>query len=98
MLKDFIDKGFSVVLRYPDFYVLEDKQGAYYLVSNDTNWELVEVECIATLSYNVRNDINWNVEIENAINSMFDCDVCGECVRDNDIKYLWFKRINDKEG
>lgn len=93
-----VDDRFELILDYDDFQIFEDKQtGRYFYLEcgeNDAS-EFFEVECVARLIYSTIHDI----DIPNGkstgfyMRDLFDCDVCGEWVNDDNIQYLWFKRI-----
>ena len=89
---------FEPVLSYDEFAVYLDREtGRYYYLEggeNDAD-EFYEVELVATLFYNVNNDIR--LERGETLDYLFDCCVCGEYITDDNIQYRWFKRKETKE-
>ena len=83
---DFYNR-FELILDYDEFKLYGDiHQNRYYYIDKDDE-SLCEMEKIATLEYNVCNDLKDTY----ALHSLFDSDVCGEQVLNNKILYLWFK-------
>lgn len=96
LLSEDVDDRFELILDYDEFQIFEDKQtGRYFYLEcgeNDAS-EFLEVECIARLIYNINHDliIPDGEEAGFFMADLFDCDMCGEWVNDNNIQYLWFK-------
>ena len=91
-----IDGLFELVLDYSDFQVFRDTaSGRYYYVEcgeNDAD-EFFEVECVATLYYDITHDLQIDLaEAGSILSQLFDCDICGEAVLEDHFEYLWFKR------
>lgn len=84
---------FTCALDYPDFEVWKDTtDGKYYWIDHECK-SFCEVCCAAILIYSVNNEPNDNSD---QLIGLFDCDVCGEMVTDDEIAYMWFKKINEK--
>ena len=87
LLKHDVYNRFELILDYDEFKLYRDKhQNRYYYINEDDE-DLCEMQKIATLEYNVCNDLKDTY----ALHSLFDSDLCGEQVLDNKILYLWFK-------
>ena len=75
----------SVVLIYHHYYYYEHEVEG----SSD---DFYEVEPIATLHYTILNDI----KNDKYLDRLFDHDMCGEQVTDDEIIYWWFKEIKEE--
>lgn len=78
-------EDWSVVLIRGHYYYYEHEQEG----SSDTYYEVTP---IATLHYSVVHDIKDDKPLHN----LFDNDMCGEQVTDNEIIYWWFKSIEEE--
>ena len=87
---------FEHILGYDDFSVYKDAaDDKYYYLEEGENdaSDFFEVELIAQLTYSGEHDLKLpSQHAGERMSVMFDCDCCGEQVRDDDIVYLWFKR------
>jgi hypothetical protein len=85
------DDKVEYILEYDDWsVVLID--GRYYYYEHEVEGDsdaFYEVEPIAQLYYSVVND----VKASEPMNDLFDCDVCGEQVCDDELVYWWFKEV-----
>lgn len=95
LLSEDTDDRFQLILNYDDFKIYgEVSTGRYfYLESGKNNAnDFFEVECLACLVYDVNHDLKITSEESGVmLSELFDCDVCGEAVNDDNIQYLWFK-------
>ena len=89
-----IDENYDKVeyiLDYDDWsVVLID--GKYYYYDHEfegSSDECHEVEPVAKLYYNVINDLQTNQPLD----YLFDCNVCGEQITNDEIIYWWFKEV-----
>lgn len=86
------------VVNYDDWEIYEiDGRYYYYECAQESDSdEFYEVELVAKLTYNVKNDIN--IKDGSTLSSLFNCDMCGESEPsdDGDIYYGWFKKIDTK--
>lgn len=85
------DDKVEYILEYDDWsVVLIDGHYYYYEheVEGDSD-EFYEVQPIAQLYYNIVNDIKTT----DSLDDLFDCDVCGEQVCDDELVYWWFKEV-----
>lgn len=82
------------ILDYDDFAVVEIINDIglheYWFYSNEEE-TYCKVEIMAELTYDVNNDLQ--IKDETILHTLFDCYCCGEQVKDNGIKYLWFKAV-----
>lgn len=76
----------SVVLIHGHYYYYEHE------VEGDSD-EYYEVVPVATLHYSIAHDI----ESHENLHGLFDNDMCGEQIMDNEIIYWWFKSIERNE-
>jgi hypothetical protein len=75
----------SVVLIHGHYYYYEHEVEG----SSDTYYEVIP---IATLHYSIVHDITNDEHLH----EIFDNDMCGEQVTDNEIIYWWFKNIEEE--
>lgn len=93
------NKKFQIILDYPEFIVIgEIISGRYFYFDRTEDEEdpsnYAELKCVAMLCYDVKHDVIINnEETSGFMHGLFDCDVCGETVVDDQIEYLWFKRV-----
>lgn len=83
------DDKVEYILAYDDWSVVKI-DGCYYYYEHETEGSsdtFIRVQPIAELHYNIVNDI----KTYKPLNYLFDCDVCGEQITDNEIIYWWFK-------
>lgn len=88
---------FQLILNYNDFQVYkETSTGRYFYIEcgeNDAS-DFEEVKLVACLTYDINNDLAFTHEnAEFMLHTLFDCNICGETINDDAIKYLWFKII-----
>lgn len=79
------------IIEYDDFEIYQVYYDFFYYSAD----EFYELDIIASLSYDVNNDIKVKDGLE--LSKLFDCDCCGECVEDDDIYYLWFKIVPNND-
>ena len=87
------DDEVEYILEYDDWSVVLIDQHYYYYeheVEGDSD-EYYEVYPIATLYYSIVNDI----KSDKYLNRLFDHDMCGEQVIDDEIIYWWFKKAKE---
>ena len=88
------DDEVDYILEYDDWSVVLIA-GHYYFYEHeveggsDTYYQVVPV---ATLHYSIVHDI----ENDKYLDSLFDNDMCGEQITDNEIIYWWFKSIEEE--
>lgn len=85
------DDEVDYILEYDDWsVVLIDGQYWYYEHEFEgASDKYYQVEPIATLHYSIVNDIKSDKHLD----ELFDCDMCGEQVTDDEIIYWWFKEL-----
>lgn len=84
------------LLDYDDFSVVKIKKDGqeicYYYEKNINDCsEFYEVEPVAVLTYDMMHDLQ--IKEGETLKNLFICDCCGEWVGNENIKYLWFKRV-----
>ena len=83
---------YNAILEYDDWSVVLLKDGRYFyyehLVEGDSD-SFFQVVPIADLHYSVLNDIKLGKG--ETLDYLFDCDICGEQVKDEEIVYWWFR-------
>ena len=94
-----IQGRFELILDYDDFEIYYDNVEHIYFYlecgENDAS-DCFEVELVASLIYDVNHDLQIPADKAGEIlHTLFDCDVCGEHVTDDDIQYLWFKSVEE---
>ena len=85
------DDEVEYILDYDDWSVVKI-DGHYYYYEHEiegSSDELYEVESVASLHYNIVHDI----KSDKHLHELFDCDMCGEQVEDDEIIYWWFAKI-----
>ena len=88
-------KEVEYALDYDDFAVVKIKDRYIYVeqgLEEDCD-VFYEVEPVAVLTYNIAHDI----KVKEGLEQLFDCDCCGEWVGNDEIKYLWFKKVVKNE-
>lgn len=91
-LLEYIDNNDNVkhILNYDNFAVVEIDNEFWYFEQGENDCdEFYKVELIAELIYDIENDIK--IKTGDELHKLFDCDCCGECITDEDIRYMWFK-------
>ena len=90
-----VDNSFEIVVDCDDFQVILDKKSKrfYYVECGENDADtFCEVVVVARLIYDVNHDLKIDHnEAGIALCKLFDCDICGEAIYDDHIKYLWFK-------
>ncbi len=85
------DDKVEYILEYDDWsVVLIDGRYYYYEHDERRSDKFFEVEPIAQLYYSIINDIKAT---EIFLSCLFDCDMCGEQVCDDELVYWWFKEV-----
>lgn len=95
---NFIDEiSLEPYIVYEDSFAIYKYQDHFFYIECGENdaYEKCEVSLIATLHYNPENDIKVGGE---TLSTLFDCDVCGERVAFDDIRYCWFKKIEQNSS
>lgn len=92
----YIDKECYCVLDYYDFKVYRCNHQYFFkeIGVNDAD-RFCELELIAELEYSEEHDLR--IKDAETLHSLFDCDVCGEQVTDDYIRYLWFKEVKNHD-
>ena len=91
---------YNAILEYDDWSVVLLKDGRYFyyehLVEGDSD-SFFQVVPIADLHYSVLNDIKLGKG--ETLDYLFDCDICGEQVKDEEIVYglVYEKRKQDEK-
>jgi hypothetical protein len=83
----------ELILDYDNMQVVLDTEtGKYYWYNYDEEYhaEKREVVLVATLKYDICNDIQVD-EDASCLQTLFHNDCCGEAIFDDHIEYLWFK-------
>lgn len=91
------DDLFELVIDYFDndkygwgvFYYIPTGQ-YFYEEIDENDAVVVEIKPIARLVYDANHDIvNKDGDI---LSSLFNCDICGESVKEDRIEYIWFEK------
>ena len=84
------DDKVEYILRYGDWSVVKIDSRYYYYeheIEGDSD-EFCEVYPITNLRYSICHD----VKVDN-LHELFECDMSGEQITDNEIIYWWFKEV-----
>ena len=85
------DDNIEYILDYDDWSIIE-VGGEFYFYEHEiegSSDDFCEVLPIATLHYTIINDI----QTDKPLDYLFNCDICGEQVTDDEIIYWWFKKL-----
>lgn len=88
---DLSDEFVEFPLSYDEWAVVQigERYFFYTFPVESASDEFYEVELVATLDYDINHDLN--LKSDEDMSDMFECDMCGEQVRDDGMTYYWFK-------
>lgn len=96
LLSEDVNDRFQLILDYDEFNIYMDTAtGRYFYLESGENdaSDFFEVERIACLTYDIMHDLQIPPdEAGIRMSELFECDMCGEMINDNNIQYLWFKK------
>jgi hypothetical protein len=82
------------IISYDDFEIYYIDGRYYYYYTGFDKDEFYEVEEIAALDYSCTDDLL--IPDSAILSTLFECDICGEIVTDDNIYYGWYKKVGDR--